>query len=155
VGANLHGGGNGSGYTPIADENGVVVEARPEYYGVLLFTLAGPGSLLQTAVAAGSLNVTAYTVAAADGTLNTVLVNKDSSANLAVTIECPHTVKSASLKLMTGPALDATTGVAVQGAAVGFDGSFVPAADYTLTVSQDTVSCYLPALTAALLRIES
>jgi hypothetical protein len=41
VGVNFHGGGNGTGYTPIADSGGVVVQARPEYYGILLFTLAG------------------------------------------------------------------------------------------------------------------
>jgi hypothetical protein len=155
VGANLHGGGDGSGYTPIADDDGVVVAARPEFYGLLLVTLAGQGSLLATTVAAGSLNVTAYTVAAADGTLYAVLVNKDSSANLAVTIACPQSVKSASLKLMTGPALDATSGVAIQGAAVGVDGSFTPAPDYTLTVGEGQVQCYLPALSAALVRIET
>jgi hypothetical protein len=56
---------------------------------------------------------------------------------------------------MTGPALDATTGVTIQGAAVGADASFAPAADYTLTVDQGTVACYLPPLTAALVRIAS
>ena len=42
TGVNMHGGGNSPGYTPIADDSGAVIEARPEYYGLLLFTLAGP-----------------------------------------------------------------------------------------------------------------
>ncbi len=52
-GINLHGGGNSTGYTPIADSSGVVVEARPEFYGVTLFTLAGQGMLRQTSISAG------------------------------------------------------------------------------------------------------
>ncbi len=45
VGVNFHGGGNGTGYTPIADSNGTVVGARPEYHGILFFTLPGQGTL--------------------------------------------------------------------------------------------------------------
>src|SRR5579872_3023460 len=37
-GVNLHGGGDSPGYTPIADG---IITARPEFYGILLFTLAG------------------------------------------------------------------------------------------------------------------
>ena len=48
TGVNMHGGGNSPGYTPIADNDGGVVEARPVYYGMLLFTLAGPGTILET-----------------------------------------------------------------------------------------------------------
>jgi hypothetical protein len=46
TGVNMHGGGNSAGYTPIADHSGAVIEARPEYYGLLFFALAGPGTLL-------------------------------------------------------------------------------------------------------------
>jgi hypothetical protein len=38
------------GHTAIADANGSVVEARPEYYGILFFTLAGQGTLYKTAL---------------------------------------------------------------------------------------------------------
>ncbi len=152
VGANLHGGGDGAGYTPIADDNGVVVEARPEFYGLLLFTLAGQGALRATSVSAGDLNVTAYAIEASDGTLAVVLVNKDSNAKLSVTLNYPQPVATATLQLMTGPALDATTGVTIQGAAVAADGSFEPSAPYTLTVSKTAVTCYLPPLSAALVR---
>ncbi len=72
-GINLHGGGDSSGYTPIADSRGVVVEARPEFYGVTLFTLAGQGALRQTTISAGGLNATAYAIQAANGALNIVI----------------------------------------------------------------------------------
>jgi hypothetical protein len=41
-GINLHGGGNSTGYTPIADSGGVVVEARPEFYGVTFLRSLAP-----------------------------------------------------------------------------------------------------------------
>lgn len=59
---NFHGGGDGPGYTPIANSDGSVVGARPEFYGILPFTLAGQGTLYTTQISAGSLTVTAYAV---------------------------------------------------------------------------------------------
>jgi hypothetical protein len=153
-GANLHGGGSGKGYTPIADNNGVVIEARPEYYGVLLFTMAGQGSLISTTVAAAGLNITAYTVKSADGALNIVVVNKEFSKNLRLDIECGQIVNSAHLLVMNGPALDATSGVTIQGAAVAADGAFAPGPAYTAArISGSTVTCYLGALSAILLNV--
>jgi hypothetical protein len=154
AGANLHGGGNSPGYTPIADTNGTVVEARPEYYGALLFTLAGQGMLLGTSVSVSGLNVTAYAVHSASGRLNIVVVNSDWKHNLNLSIDCGRKVRSAEMLVMTAPALDATSGVKIQGAAVEKDGSFAPLAPYTPAISGSKVSCYLSALTAALITID-
>ena len=160
AGANFHGGGNGTGYTPIADSSGVVVGARPEYYGMLFFTLAGAGQLYQTTVAAGSLNVTAYAVKSSSGGLNLVIVNKDSTQNLNVNMTLPTTVTTATLLAMTqltagasGPNLSATSGVAIQGASVSVDGTFSPGTAYTLTAGSTLVSCYVPALSAVLVQV--
>jgi hypothetical protein len=153
TGANLHGGGDGDGYTPIADNNGVVVEARPEYYGVLLFTLAGQGTLLQTTVAAAGLNVTAYTIRSDAGGLSIVVVNKDGTQNLQLSVDTGQPVNTAALLVLSGPALDATSGVLIERAAVAQNGGFTPEAAYTLTVAADVVTCYVPAASAALIRI--
>jgi len=153
TGANFHGGGDGNGYTPIADNDGVVVEARPEYYGLLLFTLAGQGTLLQTSVAAAGLNVTAYTIRLSDGGLSIVVVNKDTLQNLTLSIDTAQAVHTAALLVLAGPALSATTGVSIQGAQVAQTGAFAPAAAYTPTISGGVVSCYVPATSAALIQI--
>jgi len=153
IGANMHGGGDGDGYTPIADSDGVVVEARPEYYGLLLFTLAGQGTLLTTSVVAGTLNVSAYALRTPAGGLSVVVVNKDSTQNLQLSVDTGLSVNSAALLVMTGPALDATSGVAIQGAAVAPDGSFAPAAAYTARIAASVVDCYVPALSAVLIRV--
>jgi hypothetical protein len=159
-GVNFHGGGDGPGYTPIADSGGVVNDVRPEYYGIYLFTLASQGTLYQTAVSAGSLNVTAYAIKTAAGGLNLIVVNKDSTNNLAISAALPQTVNSASLIEMTqltagasAPSLTATAGLTIQGAAINLDGSFAPAASYSLVSGSATLTCYVPALSALLVQI--
>jgi len=159
-GANFHGGGDGTGYTPIADNNGVVVEARPEFYGMTLFALAGQGTLYQTAISAGSLNVTAYTVKTPTGGLNLVIVNKDSTQNLQLTAALSQSVTTATLLEMTQltsgsstPNLSATSGVTIQGATINPDGTFSPSAAYTLSPSGTSLTCYVPALSAVLLQL--
>jgi uncharacterized protein (TIGR03437 family) len=153
TGINLHGGGNSAGYTPIADSNGVVVGARPEFYGVTLFTLAGQGTLQQTAISASGLNATAYAIQAANGALSVVINNKDQTQNLQVSLHLPRAAQSAQLIQMTGPSLDATTGVAIQGAAIQPDGAFSSGAATTLSVSGAQVMCYVGPMTAALIQI--
>jgi len=152
-GINLHGGGDSSGYTPIADSDGVVVDARPEFYGVTLFTLAGQGTLRQTTISAGGLNATAYAIQAANGALNIIVNNKDQVQNLNVTIHLSQPAQSAQIIQMTGPSLDATTGVLIQGSAIQPDGAFAPAPSLALPVSGSSVSCYVTPLTAALIQI--
>ena len=152
-GINLHGGGDSTGYTPIADSDGVVVEARPEFYGVALFMLAGQGTVQQTAISAGGLNATAYAIQAANGALNIIINNKDQAQNLNVTIQLPRSATAAQLIQMTGAPLDATTGIAIQGATIQPNGVFSPSPALTLPVSGSTVSCYVSPLTAVLIQV--
>jgi hypothetical protein len=160
VGTNLHGGGNSDGYTPIADWNGVVTQVRPVYYGMLFFTLAGPGTLYATQLAAGSLNITAYAVEAPSGNLNLVIVNKDQIQNLQLTVKLPQSAKSASLLEMTqlsagaaSPDLTATQGVTIQGSTVNLGSTFSAGAGYSLIANGSQLNCYIPALSAVLIQI--
>jgi hypothetical protein len=161
VGTNFHGGGDSDGYTPIADSGGAVVEARPEYCGILLFTLAGQGTLYATNLSGiGSLNITAYAVKTASGGLNIIVVNKDSAQNLQLTVDLPQSANSATLLEMTqltagasGPSLSATSGVTIQGAGVGANGSFSPGTAYILSTSGTQLTCYVPYLSAVLIQV--
>ncbi len=126
VGINLHGGGNSTGYTPIADSSGVVVEARAEFYGVTLFTLAGQGTLQRTTISAGSVNATAYAIQAVSGALSIIINNKDENLYLSVTLKLPQAASFATLIQMSGPALSATTGITIQGSSIQQDGTFSP-----------------------------
>jgi hypothetical protein len=162
VGVNMMGGGNGAGnyYTPIADNNGPVADVRPEYYGILFFTLAGQGTLYSTALSAGGLNATAYAVHTALGGLNLLVVNKDLTQNLDFIAQLPLTASSATLIGMTQltagastPSLTATGGVSIQGAGVNLDGTFSPLAAYELNPSGTQLQFYVPALSAVLIQV--
>jgi hypothetical protein len=141
------------GYTPIADDSGAVIEARPEYYGLLLFSMAGTGTLLETMLSAGSVDVTAYAIRTPTGGLNIILVNKDTLQNLILTIRANQLVNTASMQTMAGSSLAAISGVTIQGATMNSDGSFAPASAGTLTPAGDQTTCFLPALSAALISI--
>jgi hypothetical protein len=153
VGVNYHGGGDGNSFTPIADNNGVVVGARPEYYGILLCALAGTGALLTTTISAGSLNTSAYTVKNSATQLNLIINNKDAGHNLQFAVNCPSAVESATLQVLTAASLSATSGVTIQDSAVSANGSFSPEAAYGLVVSGETFKGYVPAASAALITI--
>lgn len=160
-GVNFHGGGDGNGYTPIANQAGSVVGARPDFYGILLFTLAGEGALCEVGLSAGSLNVTAYAVRAASGGFNIVVVNKGSTQNLQLQLSVPQSITSAALIELTQstsgsgePDLTATTGITIQGATVGLDGAFSPSPGYTLDTNGNQFSCYVSALSAVLIQVK-
>jgi hypothetical protein len=161
AGVNLHGGGHANGYTPISDNKGVVVEARPVFYGLTMFTLAGNGTTCATSLSAGSINATAYAVKTSTGGLNIVVVNKDASQNLDMTISLPQSATAATLMTMSqlssganGPALTATSGVTIQGASIAASGDFNPNAPYNLTVNGSKIDCYVPALSAVLIQVK-
>jgi len=152
VGVNFEG-GDYTDYSAITNAGGTVLQVLPLFYGIYLFTLVGQGTLLQTQLTVGGLNVTAYVVQTAAGGTNIVIVNKDPTQNLSMNIQIPHASTSATLLAMTGPSLASTTGVAIQEASINVDGSFSPIPPYTLTANGKQVSCYVPALSAVLVSI--
>ena len=155
-GINLHGGGDGPGYTPIADDsNGMVEEARPEFYGTLLFALAGQGPVYKTTVTVtDNLNVTAYAVGAANGSTNVVVVSKDANNGVHAVIDVGKPISTAGVIYLQGPALDATSGLTLSGAPVEPSGSFSPNGAVPLAVSGSTVTVDVPAASAALIQTQ-
>jgi hypothetical protein len=126
-------GGNRAAYTPIEDNAGTVVGPQPIFYGLLMAAMAGQGALLSTQLSAGGLNVTGYAVKTSDGGMSLVIVNKDETESLDLSIALPESMTSATLQTMTqlsagatAPSLAALSGVTIQGATVAVDGSFNP-----------------------------
>jgi uncharacterized protein (TIGR03437 family) len=126
----------------------VVVEARPEFYGVTLFTLAGQGTLQQTTISAGGLNATAYSIKSVSGALNIIINNNDPTQTLNVTLNVPQ-AGVAQLIQMTGPSLAATTGMTIQGATIAPNGAFSPGPATALA----GLSFYVSPLSAALVQL--
>ena len=132
----------------------------PLFYGLLLASMAGQGTLLSTNLSANSLNVTCYAIQTPSGGLSLLLVNKDATANLDLSITLPSAMTTASLLALTqlssgasGPVLTATSAITLQGATLAADGSFNPLAPYALNLAGDQLTCYVPALSAILIQI--
>lgn len=153
-GVNIEAGGDTPGYTPIADAGGTVVEARPIYYGMLLFTRVGAGTMLDVhAQLAGSANVTAYAVRSVDrSSLAVVIVNKEAATRAHATIDFGGQVTAANVVRLEGPAIDATSGVTLGGAAVDPTGAWTPNAPDPLPLVGTTTTLDVPPASAALVR---
>jgi hypothetical protein len=150
AGANFHGGGSGTGYTPIADQSGGVVGARPIFYGMLLFSKIGQGTILGTSGVPAAVNFSSYAVASAGGATTVVLNNKDRVTTVHATVDRGTAVASANLVLLQGPSLDATTGVTLAGAPISPDGGFAPNPPTSLPTAGSTFTVDVPPATAAL-----
>ena len=152
-GVNLHGGCPTSHYSPIADTCTVVLEARPEFYALLLFAHAGTGKVLATKVTS-SADVTAHTIAAADGSTDVIVVNKDASQAIEATIDIGSPVSSATVLRLLGPGLSATTGIiTLGGSPVTPTGEWAPT-DELAPTSGTTVTVAVSAASAVLVRAQ-
>jgi hypothetical protein len=155
-GVNMHNGNliQNSSYVPFSDDEvNTVTFVNAVYCGMLLFSMGGYGSLVSSGLSTGAA-ATAYAVMVDATHYSCWIVNKDQTASqsLFATIAFPSTVKSATVRVLQGTALNARAGATIQGSVVGVDGSFNPAADYTATTNGNTVTCYVPYNSAVLVQ---
>ncbi len=149
IGVNFHGGGYGW-YAPVAGTRGSGFVARPIYYGMLLFAVAGAGRLVLTELeGAADGALAAYCVKAADGTLKLVLLNKNLDRDATVTVRVPG-MKSASVLRLIAPRANDTTDVTFGGAVVGNDGAWTPTVAETPAVGRGSVTLGVPQASGAL-----
>jgi hypothetical protein len=157
AGVNFHAGdhnlrpGRNKAYTPIAREPDGRLRAAPLYYAMLMFAQIGRGAIVPTRVEAGPAGLSTYAVRAPDGGLRVCLINKESRGGLRVSIGPGGRVARASLLRLTGPAIDATAGITLGGAAVDAAGQWAPAQRESLDVADGALVLELPAASAALI----
>jgi hypothetical protein len=161
-GVNFHGGETGMDgtkpfyYEPIMENQGAVVQVQPVYYGMLLFTLAGQGSSVPTTVTSTNPNFTAYAVKAS-GFTSVVLDNKNATEGVSATINLGTPAGSASAIYLEGtPAgsLSApASAVTLAGAQVSPSGVWNRNPPFIQSATGNTVSVYVPPVSAALVRI--
>ena len=151
-GVNFHGGGSGTGYTPIADNGSTVIQARPEFYGLKMFSLISEGSVLPATLSlASNINFTAYGVRRAGGGLSAVLNNKETNDYVEVTVNLGTNVAAAELIELTGPALDSTNGYTLGGEPINPDGSWTGGVQSVLPTANGQVTLIVPPISAVLL----
>jgi hypothetical protein len=159
AGVNFHAGdhnlrsGRNKAYTPIARTPDGRLRAAPLYYGMLMFAQLGHGALVPAQIDAGPAGLRAYAVRTADGSFRICLINKESRGVLRVDIAPGRRFTGASLLRLTGPAIDATAGITLGGAAVDDTGQWSPARRESLDVAGGTLLLELPAASAALVEL--
>lgn len=135
----------------------MVVQVQPEYYGLLLFAEAGAGSLVSASVTTDAQNFTAWAIKAKSGFVSVILNNRNASSGVTATLNLGAPVSSASaIYLEPTPAgsLTAAAGsVTLAGAQVSAAGEWPRNPPYVQTVSGSSVSVYVPAASAALVRV--
>jgi len=166
AGVNFHGGGqnmdgntctNGVAscikpfrYSPIDEVDAQVTAAAPLYYGMLLVSRAGTGTMYQTAAQAGSLAFDGYSVGQADGSTSVVLLNKDATSGVNASVDVGTTVTAADATYLLAPSLTSTTGVTLSGASVTPAGAWNPLPPYTLSKNGNVVTVVVPPASAVI-----
>jgi hypothetical protein len=118
VGVNFHGGGQGF-YTPIAGGSpSAPLNARPLFYGMLLFREFLGKAIAPCSLNAGSVNATAYVSLDADGRKKLAIINKDLSAELAVKLDAKDFAKPTRQLHLTSPSAESKTGILLGGKTV-------------------------------------
>ncbi len=107
AGVNLHGGGQGV-YTPIESSETAPAQPRPVYYGMLLARQFAGGTVVRCPLDT-TANLTAYLGKKKDR-LQLGFINKGAEP-VRVALPAPFNLGKLERSNLTGPALDATTGV--------------------------------------------
>jgi hypothetical protein len=153
TGVNMHSGGGGPGYTPIADRVGVVVEARPEFYGMVMFAQAAQGLPMEGVVERSAvINVSAWGVQRDDGGRNAVLINKDKSRSVEINVSTGIAADRFEPLWLRGTALDATGGQTLNGIPISNDGRWSRLPQEPMIASDGVLKVTLPPASAVLLR---
>jgi len=143
-----------SSYSPIGDDEQGHYSAKPEYYGMLAFSLAGKGQLLSVDMDASLPDVKAYATQPNQKALALVLINKGSrtsSFDIGATSQI-HGAQALATRL-TGPAIDAKSGITLGGAEVSSVGEWKPTKPERIPVRNGRIGIELPAASAAIVEI--
>jgi hypothetical protein len=111
-----------SHYSPIVHDESGQCFARPEYYGMLAFSMAGHGDLVATDVEKSGVNVTAYATKPSVGIVWVTIINKDLTSDAKVTIPLPPGFKHANEYQLTAPSVTSQSDITLGGASVDADG---------------------------------
>ncbi|HEX3719953.1 MAG TPA: autotransporter-associated beta strand repeat-containing protein [Verrucomicrobiae bacterium] len=151
-GINFHGGGDGTGYTPIADNGSSVVQARPEFCGLKMFSLVSEGSVIPATLSlASNVNFTAYGVKRTGGGISVVLNNKATNEAVQVAVNLGPGVTAAEMIELTGPALDSTNDYTIGGAEIEANGSWAGGVQSVIPATNGQLTIQVPPISAILL----
>jgi hypothetical protein len=143
-----------SSYSPVGDDEHGHYSAKPEYYGMLAFSLAGKGQLVAVESDTNSPEIKTYATQSGPGALSVTLINKGAATPVITVNLGEHTkAKQASLIRLSGPAIDSKSGIKLGGAEVTLDGTWKAASTEVLRVKSGQLSITLPPASAAVIHL--
>jgi hypothetical protein len=142
-----------SHYSPIVHDEAGHCSARPEYYGMLAFALAGKGELLKLALEKPAMNLSAYATRDQDGHLWITVVNKDFARDAAMETTLPEGYLSAAAVRLSAPSMESKDHVTLSGAEVSVDGTWTPGAPEEVKAADGVVHLLVPHASAVLLQL--
>ena len=142
-----------SHYSPIFREPNDELTARPEYYGMLAFSIAGQGKLVKSTVSKTDLNFSAYATTNANGEIWVTVINQDLSRAVNVVITLPENCATASAYRLAAPSVESKNQVTLAGTEVSADGTWAPGITEPLPVKTGSVNLQLPPASAVLVRL--
>jgi hypothetical protein len=92
---------------------------EPEYYGLLMFSLAAPAGSRLVEAASSNPAVRAWATRAADGTVRITLINDDAAAAQRVAVKVSGAQSPATVVRLLAPSATATSGVTLAGQTFG------------------------------------
>ena len=142
-----------SHYSPIYRDSDGQLTARPEYYGMLAFALAGKGKLLDVAASPTSIDMSAYATKRDDGPIWVTVINKDLTQTADIELAMPQGYSTAECYRLIAPSAQSKTDVTLAGTQVGVAGDWNPGQAEAVAVSENTATFSLRAASAALVRL--
>jgi hypothetical protein len=143
-------------YSPIGDDEQGHYSAKPEYYGMLAFSRAARGDLLDLDLETTSPNLKAYATRPNPKTVLLAVINKESQPlSVLAGTSGPIQTHMASVLRLEGPALDAKSGITLGGAEVTPTGTWHPARVERVPVRNAKVRVGLRAASAAIIEIQA
>ena len=117
-----------SHYSPIVHDEKGKCTARPEYYGMLAFSIAGQGDMLKCTIGDGgikpSTNCSAYATRDPSGALWITVVNKDAQRDLTVEVAVPSDKSHVRFFALSAESIQSTDHVSFGGSEVMDDGTW-------------------------------
>ncbi len=143
-----------SSYSPIGDDEHDLYSASPEYYGLLAFSIAAQGHLVQTTSDGDSSGIKAYAAQPREGPISITLINKTANnTGVSVNLDQHPEDSRATLIRLLAPNVDAKTGITLGGAQVTPAGMWKMAKAESLTLRAGQSRVRLPAFSAVILQV--
>jgi alpha-L-arabinofuranosidase len=144
-----------SHYSPIIHDAQGHCAARPEYYGMLAFAMAGKGKMLNLTVERAGINLSAYATKEDEGQLWITVINKDLARDATVEAALPGGYSSAKAFRLNAPSVESKDHVTLAGAEVSAEGAWTPGRPEKVTTENQTARLLVPHASAVLLSISA